>query len=214
MTRIVCISDTHNRQGEFNMPEGDLLIHAGDLTGRGTLPEIAAANDWLGRLPHRDKVIIAGNHDFLFEKENALARSLLTNASYLEDSGIEVQGLKIWGSPWQPWFYDWAFNLPRGAALAEKWRQISEGIDILVTHGPPSGILDATASGEHAGCEELRRRLDGMSAPPRLHVFGHIHEAYGTLRTSRTTFVNASICDLGYRPVNSPIVIDLERRNG
>ncbi|HSS43975.1 MAG TPA: metallophosphoesterase [Thermoanaerobaculia bacterium] len=139
MTRIVCVSDTHNRQGQFEVPDGDVLIHAGDLTGRGTLPEITAVNDWFGRLPHTNRVVIAGNHDFLFERENALARSLLTNASYLEDSGIEVQGLKIWGSPWQPWFYDWAFNLPRGPALAEKWRRIPEKIDVLVTHGPPSG---------------------------------------------------------------------------
>ncbi len=210
MTRIVCISDTHNRQGQFEVPDGDVLIHAGDLTGRGTVPEVTAANEWLGRLPHRDKIVIAGNHDFLFERQNARARSLVTNAIYLEDSASLVQGLRIWGSPWQPWFYDWAFNLPRGRALAEKWRGIPEGIDILVTHGPPLGILDETASGEHAGCEELRSRIEGMGAPPRLHVFGHIHEGHGILRTPGTTFVNASICDLAYRPVNRAIVIDLE----
>jgi len=209
MTRLVCVSDTHNRQGQFDVPDGDVLIHAGDLTGRGSPVEVAAANDWLGRLPHADRIVIAGNHDFLFEDQNAAARSLLTNATYLEDSATEVRGLKFWGSPWQPWFHDWAFNLPRGPALAEKWRQIPEGVDVLVTHGPPSGILDETASGEHVGCEELRRRLDGMRTPPRLHVFGHIHESHGILRTPRTIFVNASICDVGYRPVQNAIVVDL-----
>lgn len=209
MTRIVCISDTHNQQGRFKVPGGDILIHAGDLTGRGTLPEVAAANEWLGRLPHKDKIVIAGNHDFLFEREGALARSLVTNATYLQDSLVEVQGLKIWGSPWQPWFYDWAFNLPRGEALRQKWEMIPDGIDILVTHGPPMGILDRTDRGEHVGCEDLREIVARMSASPRLHVFGHIHEAYGIHRTEGTTFVNASVCDLGYRPTNKPVVIDL-----
>jgi Icc-related predicted phosphoesterase len=209
MARIVCLSDTHNRQGQFDVPDGDILVHAGDLTGRGTLREITAVNEWLGRLPHRHKIVIAGNHDFLFEEENLLARSLLTNATYLQDSEVSADGVKIWGSPWQPWFHDWAFNLRRGEALREKWELIPEDTDILITHGPPMGILDETASGERVGCEDLRDRLAAMSAPPGLHVFGHIHEAYGIERAPRTTHVNASICDLGYRPVNPPIVIDL-----
>jgi len=208
MPRVVCLSDTHNRQG-FDVPDGDILIHAGDLTGRGTLPEITAVDEWLGRLPHRHKIVIAGNHDFLFEENSALARSLITNATYLQDSAAEAEGFKIWGSPWQPWFYDWAFNLRRGEALREKWAMIPEGTDILVTHGPPMGILDETDHGERAGCQDLRDRIAGMSAPPRLHVFGHIHEAYGIERARRTTYVNASVCDLSYRPVNAPIVIDL-----
>lgn len=209
MTRIVCISDTHNRQGKFEVPEGDLLIHAGDLTGRGTETEVRAAAGWLTSLPHRDKIVIAGNHDFLFERENALARSLMTNAIYLEDSEATVQGLRIWGSPWQPWFYDWAFNLRRGPALREKWARIPEGLDVLVTHGPPMGTLDKTFDGREVGCEELRDRLAAMAEPPRLHVFGHIHEAYGVVEVAHTTFVNASVCDLAYRPVNGAVVIDL-----
>ncbi len=209
MTRIVCISDTHNRQENLRVPDGDVLVHAGDLTGRGTIPEITAVNRWLGELPHPHKVVIAGNHDFLFERDSALARSLLTNAIYLQDSSVEVEGLMVWGSPWQPWFYDWAFNLPRGESLRRKWEQIPEGLDILITHCPPSGILDETAAGEHAGCEELAARLSAMRAPPRLHVFGHIHESYGIRREVRTEFVNASVCDLSYQPINAPVVTDL-----
>ncbi|MGH9368132.1 MAG: metallophosphatase domain-containing protein [Thermoanaerobaculia bacterium] len=209
MVRVVCLSDTHNCQGRFEVPEGDLLVHAGDLTGRGTVPEVAAASRWLASLPHPHKIVVAGNHDFLFEREAPLARSLVTGAVYLEDSGVGAAGLSIWGSPWQPWFYDWAFNLPRGPALREKWARIPEGLDILVTHGPPAGILDVTAAGEAAGCEELADRLASMRRPPRLHVFGHIHEGYGVVRAPRTTFVNASVCDVAYRPINRPIVIDL-----
>ena len=208
MTRVVCLSDTHSRDG-FPVPDGDVLVHAGDLTDRGTQAEVVAANAWLGSLPHPHKVVVAGNHDFLFERQAALARSLVTSAVYLEDSEVTVAKLRIWGSPWQPCFRDWAFNLPRGEKLREKWAQIPEGLDVLITHGPPIGTMDLTNTGESVGCEELRDRLAAMVRPPRLHVFGHIHEGYGVLRTAAMISANASICDVGYRPVNAPLVFDL-----
>jgi predicted phosphohydrolase len=173
------------------------------------LREFAAALEWLAALPHPEKVFVAGNHDFLFKQNGPLARSLVKNATYLEGTAAEAAGLRIWGGPWQPWFCDWAFNLQRGEPLAEKWKSIPEGVDILVTHGPPSGILDRTATGEAVGCEALRDRITGMERPPRLHVFGHIHEAYGIHTTPATIFANASICDLRYAAVNPAIVIDL-----
>jgi hypothetical protein len=132
---------------------------------------------------------------------------LLANASYLQDGLIEVGGLRIWGSPWQPWFFDWAFNLPRGPALASKWALVPDGVHVLVTHGPPAGILDRTANEEAVGCHDLARALERIL--PRLHVFGHIHESYGRLERDGTTFVNASNCDLKYRPVQAPIVVEL-----
>ncbi len=207
MTRVVCLSDTHNRHRDLEIPDGDLLVHAGDFTGRGRHDEIASFNAWLATLPHRHKIVIAGNHDFLFEREPEKARALITNAVYLEDSGTTAAGLRVWGSPWQPWFFDWAFNLPRGPALAEKWALIPEGVDILITHGPPRGILDRTSRGEAVGCADLRRELARVR--PRLHVFGHIHEAYGTHREGGTTCVNAANCDEGYEPVQPPVVVDL-----
>jgi predicted phosphohydrolase len=206
--RIVCVSDTHRMHDGLVVPEGDLLVHAGDSTKRGRLVEIEEVDRWLGTLPHPHKVIIAGNHDFAFER-GPEARARITHATYLQDELATVLGLRIWGSPWQPRFFDWAFNADRGR-LWEKWALIPADVDVLVTHGPPMGILDVTASGEHVGCEELLRELDRVR--PRLHVFGHIHEAYGIVRRGETTFVNASTCDLSYQPVQPPIVVDLDPR--
>lgn len=190
------------------VPDGDVLVHAGDLTKRGSLEEIAAAGDWLRSLPHPRKVVIAGNHDFAFERDPRAAREALGEGlDYLEDSGVAIGGFALWGSPWQPWFHDWAFNLPRGARLAEKWALIPLGTQVLVTHGPPHGILDRTVSGELAGCRDLADRV--RIVRPALHVFGHIHEGSGTFHDGATTFVNASICDLRYKPVNPARVIEL-----
>jgi predicted phosphodiesterase len=217
--RIVCLSDTHNRHASLRVPPGDLLLHAGDATMHGTPEEVAAFDAWLATQPHRHKVVVAGNHDFLFEREPDAARGLLKSAVYLQDSGVEVDGLRIWGSPWQPWFFDWAFNLARGAALRRKWDLIPEGTDVLLTHGPPHRIRDqvagptprlmaaVTGRGSHVGCEELRDAV--FRVRPRLHVFGHIHECYGQESRDGITFVNASNCNRSYKPANPPVVIDL-----
>src|SRR2546430_16820633 len=119
--RIVCISDTHSRHDRIEVPPGDILIHAGDATMTGRMEELARFNHWLGRLPHHYKIFIAGNHDWLFEKEPTLAESLITNAMYLRDSAARIEGLKFYGSPWQPRFMHWAFNLARGQATGRKW---------------------------------------------------------------------------------------------
>lgn len=204
--RVVCLSDTHQRHGAVRVPDGDLLLVAGDVTRRGHPDELAAFDDWLGALPHPAKVWVAGNHDFgLQDDPDAPAR--IRHATYLCDAATTVGGLTIWGSPWQPVFFDWAFNLPRGAPLREKWALVPPGTAILVTHGPPRGILDRTQLGEHVGCDDL---LDAVRAiRPRLHVFGHIHESAGREERDGTVFVNASVCDLRYRPTNPPIVVDL-----
>jgi Icc-related predicted phosphoesterase len=188
---------------------------------RGTRGELAAFDDWLAQLPHAHKLFVAGNHDWLFERGAAEARALLRHATYLQDSGAEIGGLHFWGSPWQPWFLSWAFNLPRGPALRVKWDLIPLGTDVLITHGPPSGILDRVkpslvsravnalaGQGEHVGCRDLREA--SVRIAPRLHVFGHIHESYGREQNGPTTYVNASSCDAAYEPIQPPIVIDVE----
>ena len=207
--KLVCISDTHGYHDTMHVPAGDVLIHAGDLTKRGTVEETRAAAEWLERLPHEHKIVIAGNHDFLFERDPAAARALFTHATYLEDQAVVIDGVRFYGSPYTPEFFNWAFMLPRGDALRAKWSHIPNGTDVLVTHGPPHKILDLTLHGDRAGCEALAERVAELK--PRLHVFGHIHEGYGTQgdASSETHFMNASICTFDYRPKNAPIVFDL-----
>ncbi|MEO0813623.1 MAG: metallophosphatase domain-containing protein [Myxococcota bacterium] len=207
--RIVAISDTHNLHEQVEVPDGDVIVHAGDITGRGRLSELESFGRWWHALPHRHKVIIAGNHDFCFERETerSQATELLKDSHYLEDSAVELGGLKFYGSPWQPRFFDWAFNLTRGPALAEKWAMIPDDSDVVITHGPPHTVLDTTSGGEHVGCEELHARLQVVQ--PRIHIFGHIHEAYGVERRGRTVYANASTCTLQYQPLNPPLVFDL-----
>ena len=208
-TRIVAISDTHNRHRALTIPDGDILIHAGDLTDMGELSDVRDFNDWLGTLPHQHKLVIAGNHDFCFENEPHEAEPLLTNCTYLLDEAVTLRGITFYGSPWQPWFHNWAFNLQRGSEIKAKWDLIPGDVDVLITHGPPVGHLDQTYRGERVGCADL---LDAVRRiRPTYHIFGHIHEAYGRLSNGRTEFINASTCSLQYEPVNAPVVIELER---
>lgn len=210
--RLVLISDTHGWHGAMApLPPGDGVIHAGDVSGRGTLTELAAFFTWFGGLPYRHRIVIAGNHDFALERQAAAAEALVPpGVTYLRDAGAMVDGLRVWGSPWQPWFHDWAFNLERGEPLAARWALIPADVNVLVTHGPPAGILDQVAGPvpRRVGCEELARRVAQLP-DLRLHVFGHIHEAYGVVARGRTVWVNASVCDIRYRPVNRPVVVDL-----
>jgi Icc-related predicted phosphoesterase len=205
--RLVCLSDLHSLKPACPIPEGDVLVIAGDICGHGTLYEIKAFDSFLADLPHRHKLLIAGNHDWPFSRVPKKARALIKHAVYLQDSGIDIDGIKFWGSPWQPFFCNWAFNLPRGAPLAQVWAKIPSDTDVLITHGPPYGILDRIYNGDHVGCEDLRAALSRVR--PKLHVFGHVHESYGVREQDGTVFINASTCDGRYRPVNAPIVFDL-----
>ena len=204
--RIVCISDTHERHDRIAVPDGDVLICAGDVTANGNLSALERFARWMQQLPHAHKILIAGNHDWCFERYGA---SLLPpDIVYLQDSGTAIDGLRIWGSPWQPRFCDWAFNLDRGPQLAVKWALIPADMDVLITHGPPMGMLDLTPRGDRAGCEALAARLEHLRV--RLHVFGHIHHSYGVVERGGRISVNASICDEGYRAANAPVVVELK----
>jgi len=219
--RLVFISDTHNRLSELSVPDGDVLIHTGDMTMTGTPGEISAFNKDLRALPHFEKVIIAGNHDWLFQKKNQLARTLLSESvHYLQDESAVIKGLRFYGSPWQPEFCDWAFNLPRGERLSEKWSLIPDDTDILLTHGPPYGWLDSVprypelgrygddrdlrVGHEKVGCKDLLDRV--LKVKPKIHAFGHIHCDAGEAFFEGIHFVNSSI---GYHVENKPVVVDL-----
>jgi len=217
--RLVATSDCHGHLTAAALPAGDVLILGGDiLANRSGDPDTDAAfqlnamrdlDAYCGTLDFKHVVMIAGNHDWVFERYTD-AHRVLKNIIYLEDSGTEIGGLRFWGSPHQPWFYDWAFNLPRnGGELAHYWSLIPDDIDVLVTHGPPYGILDLPfGKGEPAGCELLLKRVKEVQ--PRVHIFGHIHGSYGQKQIGRTLFVNACLCNEVYNPVNPPHVIDLD----
>lgn len=205
--RLVIISDTHGHE-DFDVPAGDVLIHAGDGCKRGTLDEARAWGAFIGRQPHAHKIVIAGNHDRCFESELERARACLPDeVHYLHDSGWELEGVAFWGSPWQPWFLSWAFNLQRGEEIAQKWALIPSQTDVLITHGPPMGVLDRTFDDRAVGCEALAEALQRVR--PRVHCFGHIHEGYGTHSAEGTLYVNASTCTLSYQPSNPAVVVDL-----
>ncbi len=205
--KIVCISDTHNYYPE--VPDGDVLVHAGDITMVGKYSRLREFNDWLGTLPHKHKLIIAGNHDLSFEDDTEKAESIITNGTYLCDKDVVIDGVKFWGSPWQPWFNDWAFNVPRGSnSLKAVWDKIPDDTDVLITHGPPYGILDRTLEGDLVGCDLLLARVKEVK--PKFHIFGHIHEEYGVTVRDGTTFINASIMNREYKPGNSAIVAGIE----
>lgn len=206
---LTLISDTHFRHNQLELAGGDMLIHAGDLCGRGTEGEALAFLRWFGEQPYTYKIFIAGNHDWFFEKSSKMEidKIIPANIHYLNDSGVEIEGLKIWGSPVQPAFLDWAFNRKKGAEINKHWKLIPKDTNILITHGPPFGILDRTTSNYNAGCEMLLKKVNQIE--PKLHVFGHIHEGYGMVEKGKTIFANASSVNVNYQLVNAPIVLEI-----
>lgn len=209
MSRLVCLSDTHEagQRGRIGfIPEGDVLIHCGDLTYRGGEAELIAELEWFRKLPHRRKIMIAGNHDFKLEEVAFADRfrdlAMAYGVHYLDDSGVELDGIKYWGSPVQPTFHDWAFNRVRGAAIKQHWDWIPDDTDVLITHGPPVGILDRTLNGDLAGCSDLYDAV--MRVKPQVHCFGHIHESYGVREVDGIWFYNCSIMNHQYEPVHEP----------
>ena len=213
--KITFISDTHGRHYKMTqdlMSGGDMIIHAGDISNRGLISEIKDFMDWFGQLPYKHKIFIAGNHDFGFEDirhSNEPGIKIPEGITYLEDDSVTIDGIKIYGSPWQPWFHDWAFNLKRGEEIAEKWKMIPDDVDILITHGPPHGILDKTERLVNAGCEDLHKRVFDVN--PKIHVFGHIHEGYGMREIDDVIFINASALDAHYLYSNKPIDLEFNK---
>jgi Icc-related predicted phosphoesterase len=213
MPRIIVISDTHNYHENIVLPKGDILIHCGDATNSGKLTETNVFAKWFQSTQYQMKIFVPGNHDWLFQRDHLLAREMFETDSckLLIDQSIEFMGIKFYGAPWQPEFYSWAFNLPRGERLKEKWDLIPSNVDVLITHGPPIGKLDSVDSvgrrASNLGCADLMDAVNRIK--PRAHCFGHIHDGYGTLDQNGTKFINASICTERYIPRNKPIILDI-----
>ena len=192
------------------MPDGDVLIHAGDFTMFSeSLEAVADFNDWLGGLPHRHKIVVPGNHEFFLEADPS-ERSLLSNATLLINEGVEIEGLRIWGTPVNP-LYGGAFGLSSAKDRKRLYAEIPQNTDVVISHGPPYGILDtAPVSGLHQGCREL---LDAVTQiRPKLHVFGHIHDAYGVFQTEHTIFINAARLGLHDAADKPPFVLQITGR--
>lgn len=223
MLKVSLISDTHTKHHlcENDLPGGDILIHAGDFMNTGYhKAEAEEFFQWFDSINNYDtKIFIAGNHDRLMENDPTKMLGILTGyktIEYLQDEEVVLyfdgpngdypeDNVRIYGSPWQPEFYNWAFNLPRnGEELKAKWNAIPDNTDILITHGPPFEYLDIPGGGRpiRVGCEMLRERVDIVR--PKIHVFGHIHGSYGHYYNGHTHFFNASVLDERYLYTHSP----------
>jgi len=231
--RFVCLSDTHGQHRELSsrLPPGDVLLHGGDFSNDGSLEEVMDFAAWLRSLPYRHKVLIAGNHELTFDRtyegdrvkgdsatsvRSAFLKSFDSERDgifYLEDEELVICGIRIYGSPWQPEFMHWAFNLPRGI-IKEKWKAIPENVDVLLVHGPPLGRGDALLpSLKRRGCMDLLFEVQERIRP-QFCVFGHIHEGAGVTFDGTTHFVNASSMNEHYQCIHAPLVFDIPIKQG
>jgi Icc-related predicted phosphoesterase len=214
--KITLISDTHNKHKFVtnDLPGGDLLIHAGDLSSMGYEHEIREFCKWFNNIDnYTHKVFIAGNHDWGFQNNVEIVKEILNfyeNITYLQDNStlLGEDMVSVYGSPWQPEFYNWAFNLPRqGVELKEKWDNIPNNTDILITHGPAYGYVDKVIGRtENLGCELLTERIKELK--PKIHVCGHIHTGYGYTFDGDTHYINASVLNESYVYYNKPLTIE------
>lgn len=223
--KLTIISDTHGKHKHVtdDLPGGDLLLHAGDLSSMGHEHEIREFAAWYNKQNKYDhKVFIAGNHDWGFQNNVEKVKEIIGSydtITYLQDDWVNVgdgdphdenvNTVKIWGSPWQPEFYNWAFNLPRnGEELKAVWDMIPEDIDILITHGPAWGILDDVEGNRnvHLGCELLAERIKQIK--PKIHICGHIHTGYGHYYDGHTHYFNAAVLNERYLYSHKPWTID------
>jgi Icc-related predicted phosphoesterase len=186
-----------------------VIVHAGDITRVGVLHEIEDFLDWYTTLPHRYKIFIAGNHDKGFEREKEKIIEIIpSNLIYLEDSGIQIEHLYFWGSPYTPKFFNWSFGKNRGEDIQTYWQKIPSYTHILITHGPPKNILDTTHKGHHVGCADLMNTIHALPEL-KMHIFGHIHESYGMYVENDCIFVNASVLDRKYKKSAEPMVVTI-----
>ena len=222
--KIVCISDTHGKHSQVEVPDGDILIHAGDFCNWGTSSEVKDFNKWLGTLNFKKIICTAGNHDICLDKNCNDPRTgnkkydghkLLTNSIYLENESVEIDGIKFWGSPFSPTFLNWAFMEDRDK-IHKYWDMIPADTNVVITHGPLYGVLDLVDNDynpdPHVGCKALLNRL--LEFYPAYHLSGHIHSGYGVKTISnnkdkKIDCINASVVNEEYQVVNKPITFNI-----
>ncbi len=206
---IHAISDLHGDQPE--LPGGDLLIIAGDCTGNDLPIQWQIFGEYINEAKYRQKIIVAGNHDGQCQNDRYWCEGFIPDCQYLQDEAFEWEGLKIYGSPWTPNFCNWYFMAPRGKSLQKIWEKIPRDLDILITHGPPMGILDGVKTAwdyNRTGCHDLMEAV--MVKKPKAHVFGHIHEHGGkSMKTENTTFYNVACMNEEYDVVRGVTEIKL-----
>ena len=214
--KLVVLSDTHNSAWEVNVPEGDILIFAGDFSFMGKANEIYDFIGWLKDQPHKHKLWIPGNHelgleDFLYNIE---VIDNETDATCIHNKEYEIEDIKFFGSAMTPTFMNWAFMYNKEQAK-RYWENAPDKVDILITHGPPYGYLDTNKEGEMLGCKYLLKYIEKVQ--PKVHVWGHIHEAYGSHikqwedTGNITHMFNTSVMDRDYSVTNPPVVIDIDK---
>lgn len=224
--KVAAISDTHGLHRQLEIEPCDILLHAGDVSSLGQKYEMMDFFDWLEEQPAVEKCWIAGNHDVTLQEKPAwLRRALLArskNIHYLEDSGVEIMGIKIWGTPWQPEFFNWAFNLPRGPELAKKYALMPEDTDILISHGPPYGIEDSVPEkfrqpGQtdlHVGCKDLLHHIQKGHKRLCYNIFGHIHidgrKEIEPVEEGAVDCINAAVVDNRYDVIVKPYYFNYE----
>lgn len=219
--KLVCISDTHKQHLWLETGSGDTIIHAGDMSGTGRKDEVESFIDWYSKLDFTHKIYVPGNHEIGLEKNYDEWKTWFkdTGITLLNDESTTIEGFsmdnfeeysfKVYGSPITPNFGRWAFMKARGEQINAHWCKIPKDTDILVTHGPPHGILDGVERFqgyvEHVGCEMLLERVQQVN--PKLHIFGHIHEGAGSLIAANgCEYINAAMCNEYNQLTHKPIV--------
>lgn len=207
--KIVAISDTHQKRPD--LPKGDLLVVAGDFCNYGHRTEVISFASYLDEHIHKFRlgsIIVPGNHDLFMESSLPEAKEYLAKHRILIDNQVEIEGLKIYGTPWVPYINGrWAFEENYNSNRFEMARErIPEGLDILISHSPPQGILSLGW-----GCAYLKERLHEMENPPKIVICGHIHECGGQshIDTKGITYYNVAICDESYQMVHKPTLIEV-----
>jgi len=218
MTKIVAISDTHNRYNKITIPECDILISCGDYSFQGSLSEVKNFHKWLNKQPAKNIISVQGNHErgveAAFDVSKQIALEECPRVHFIDEGLVEIEGLKIWCSAITPFFCNWAWNRFRGPEIKAHWDKIPTDIDILVTHGPPHKILDVVSRGnmgmENVGCEDLFNKI--LQIPTlKHHFFGHIHGSYGHKAFNGVDYWIVSICGEDYRPTNLPVLVDISK---